>query len=478
MTLNSWLIGIGIFASAAASAGAGSSGGGGAVVCREGKKILHAYLLDLYEGRIRHGYEIPTLNASPEAQLTAAMNKLDGHPRYKALVRQVTAETLARIQFLPKDAVFDSPEDLGSRFGVVMEDGCDVEGIGFYEADDTLKVSRSIYAAFSNTDKAAFILHESLYKIARDMSHARDSAFSRQLNAMAFSRNVSGDDIQALSEQVLDGGYAWIHEQPYFAVAGTDHYGPIAISVKPDSDQAYSAHFLCRDLDGSPIGQPVKFEGSGAAVLQLEDQGCHAIEGAAGGAEGSNLMKFKIQLDAKNSMPHLRDFVSARADSQFYVEVHHPAITLPPLPTVKEEQSNRVQRPQAKKQDWRNMGVYTFSSFNHRALTECVIMRNHIHTLSGSGAVFRMACTWNKQLQSVELRGRVYRAVSAKEDQWIKLSKVTIGPDEFCAVSENTSAVLNTLSTEEVLFQSKCNQGHSGANDVMQAAVYFPSFAK
>jgi hypothetical protein len=179
------------FSSSFALAGAGSSGGGSAVVCRNAaKKIISAELLDLYEGRMRFGFAYGPVHPDANLQLETALKKLNS-PYNQALTREIAADVLQRLIFLPPSVVLAPGNDLGDEYGVVVEDGCQIEGVGFYEFDGTLKVAQPIYRAFSQMSRAAFILHEAIYKIARESSSVTSSALPRKLTAALFASNTN-----------------------------------------------------------------------------------------------------------------------------------------------------------------------------------------------------------------------------------------------------------------------------------------------
>src|SRR5690349_15496095 len=114
--------------------GAGSSGGGAAVVCRKGRKIVRAELLDIYEGRNhpRRKFLIPDRDTPVLDQVERALRRLTADPLHIPLMRQVAAEVVLAMEFLPKGVSFHSPEDLGKKLGILVPDGCAVEGVGYY----------------------------------------------------------------------------------------------------------------------------------------------------------------------------------------------------------------------------------------------------------------------------------------------------------------------------------------------------------
>ncbi|MBC7753605.1 MAG: hypothetical protein H7Z71_05155 [Moraxellaceae bacterium] len=179
-----------LFKSLIVIAGGESSGGGGAAVCRDNnKKIISAQLLDLYEGTVRFNYNIPRSSSPVKDQILGILSKIDD-PMFKQLIKQTTVQVLESSVFLPSGVGMAPTTDLGAEYAVVVPEGCAIEPIGFYEFDGSLKLSRSVYQALSETDRAAFFIHESIYKIARDLAFKRESSASRKTVAALFTLNL------------------------------------------------------------------------------------------------------------------------------------------------------------------------------------------------------------------------------------------------------------------------------------------------
>lgn len=188
--VSSILLGSIFLLSSSAFAGKETSGGGGAAVCRDSnKKITSARLLDLYEGEVRFNYNIPQINQAPKEQIISVLSKINDQ-MLKQLIYQTTAQVIQSSVFLPAGVGMAPTTDLGKDYAVVVPEGCAVEPIGFYETDGTLKLSQSVYAALSQTDRAAFFVHESVYKMAREMAFRSDSSDSRKIVASLFSNNT------------------------------------------------------------------------------------------------------------------------------------------------------------------------------------------------------------------------------------------------------------------------------------------------
>lgn len=176
-------------------AGAASSGGGAAVVCRNANnEITSARLLDLFESEVRFGHTVLQSNEDARTILNEVLGRLDEKSNLQLFLKEIVAETIESIKFLPQGVVFASPEDLGQQ-GIVVSDGCHLQGVGYYEGD-TLMVAKSIYNSFSETDKAAFIIHESLYLLARKFMGQTNSSSSRKLTGELFATDISSQEVQ------------------------------------------------------------------------------------------------------------------------------------------------------------------------------------------------------------------------------------------------------------------------------------------
>lgn len=247
------------------------------------------------------------------------------------MTRQVVADVINAMRFLPQGVALSTPEDLGTGYGVVVPDGCMIEAAGYYEQDSTLKISTAIYAAFSPTDKAAFILHEALYKIARNRLQQTDSARTRQLNAALFASNVSSSVIQALSLMGVDA------RNP-LDVKGGSNFPMISIKIEPETAEPYIFTFTCAGVGsgyGRELGSPVKFSGSGAVILSLPDVGCYSIDGEGRSINSPNpnqARTFKFTYSSGQSKSILIDKFISSSPSMTYLDVTHPEVNVPNIP--------------------------------------------------------------------------------------------------------------------------------------------------
>ena len=261
-----------MWTSFALAVGGISSGGGASVVCRDiNKQIISAELLDLFEGSVRFGFDIQYSHEDPRTQLINAIDNL--HDNFKkVLVTEVASDILKHFVFLPVNVALAASNDLGDEYGVVVKEGCALEGVGFYEDDGTLKVSRSVYNAFSETDKAAFILHEAIYKIARDTSGHKTSAPSRKLNALLFSGpTFTPDDV--VMQNMLESEIFYYPDLmdgmiPQFIVL-PQTVTDFNIITTPTSNEKYDLYVTCQyHPQHWTRGE---FHGTGATTITMSD---------------------------------------------------------------------------------------------------------------------------------------------------------------------------------------------------------------
>ncbi|MGK5084475.1 hypothetical protein WDW37_14365 [Bdellovibrionota bacterium FG-1] len=197
-------VSLGLLMGLNAHAGVGTSGGGAVAVCRDAAgHIQSAELLDLYEGKVRFGMTIDQSATDPNQGFLRAVSRFVDQPYYGALIRESAKDVLERMVFLPPGVGLSPGVDLGNDYGVVIPDGCRLEYVGYYESDGTLKVAQPVYRALSATDRAAFVIHEAVYKIAREYLGQTDSSHSRKFTAALFAGNNSEGDLIHLAQEVF-----------------------------------------------------------------------------------------------------------------------------------------------------------------------------------------------------------------------------------------------------------------------------------
>lgn len=290
-------LGIALLVSFAPSVWAGTdlSGGGTSVVCRDSSgNIKSAELLDLFEAKIRFGLTVSKSDDNPRDQIARAISWLNqGDAFASASLKESVAEIVSKFQFLPAGIGIRVGEDLGSDYAVLVPDGCALENVGYYEADGSLKVAPGIYSAFSMTDRAAFVLHEAVYRLARETSGFRDSALSRRLVGQLFASGGNPADRISLATALI---YA---NSPYSdpakvttLVLDPNQVGNIDIKISPESDKSIFSRVVCQDYRGfnNGLNEWAMSESTGSVTLsprpawRCEQLGVDVTEGRRLGA--------------------------------------------------------------------------------------------------------------------------------------------------------------------------------------------------
>lgn len=320
-------------------AGTITSGGGGSIVCRSiFKNIKSARLLDLYEGEVRYKYDIQTSKADPKIQVVAALAKLGPGGFYQVKTQEFITSVLNKFEFLPKDLVLAAPEDLGGAYGIVLPNGCALEGVGYYESGNSLKVAKPVYKAFSNTDRAAFIVHEALYKLARDTSEATDSSLSRQLTAALFASNSTPQEIQSLASKIIFAQTEWQRYPRQFIVLN-DQSGDIVFNLIPSVLNA--RYYFTTECHGivqyPPVSPYQKHELVGRSQISVKDEPCEilSLTMPSPPEEGLSVppMSFKYEVFSAGRLIFKDDNSLKNKDSGFWQSLYiaRPSI-LPSIP--------------------------------------------------------------------------------------------------------------------------------------------------
>jgi hypothetical protein len=146
-------------------AGAWSSGGGNAVVCLDSAgKISSAEVLDLYEGRVLKGLSYPASTAPYLEQAVAAANSISLKPGLPMFVADYIPKVAAKIKFLPAGAGL---RPINDSFEIVVPKGCQIMQAARFEADDIVYVDSDIWSRLNEQNRAALVMHESLYWVLR-----------------------------------------------------------------------------------------------------------------------------------------------------------------------------------------------------------------------------------------------------------------------------------------------------------------------
>lgn len=169
-----------------AQSGGVDGGGGKSVVCRaQDGKITSAEILDFFEGRVQYSLNPQSSNASVEEQIEAAVTRLSSGrgANFKHTLSSYVNFVQSNKVITPDGTSLLPVED--SHHVVVPKD-CLVEQLANFTVQNQILINGEIWNSLDNTNKAALIVHEALYKVFRDFG-ATNSIRARKSVAIAFS---------------------------------------------------------------------------------------------------------------------------------------------------------------------------------------------------------------------------------------------------------------------------------------------------
>lgn len=158
----------------------GSGGGGGAIVCSE-NGVIKADLVDLVESGFYDKTQADgALALLPwREQVKQAVNRVAfADPEFSALLVKRVGYVLENLDASLKETkgtrlIFPAPQDLSHGRLPPMPFGCQLVGAALFNDANVdiakLTISDFIWNAFDDRNKAALILHESIYLTHRDM---------------------------------------------------------------------------------------------------------------------------------------------------------------------------------------------------------------------------------------------------------------------------------------------------------------------
>lgn len=187
-------------ATAQAKHGGTSSGGGGAFVCRNPDgTVASAELLDLFEAREINGIAV---TASDEPFLDQAEKAVERigffDPVFAAEVDKNVAFVLEHQHVLSDAVTIPPPNDANPNY---QKTGCPLEGMMYFDGErNELMINPRIFSGLiSETERAAAILHEAIYKTLREKDYKPDTTSNqtRTLVGFIFNDNLDMRPVEA-----------------------------------------------------------------------------------------------------------------------------------------------------------------------------------------------------------------------------------------------------------------------------------------
>lgn len=161
-------------------------GGGKSVVCRDkAGDIVTAELLDLYEGRVQYGLVIESSSDSVLVQMENAIKRIaKGRGlKFQEVVLFAGDYVNTNKTILPAGTGLRSVND---SHHVIIPKDCRVEQLAHFTSQNQILIDGEIWNKLDDTNKAALLVHEALYKEFRNYG-AKNSLRVRSYVAYAFA---------------------------------------------------------------------------------------------------------------------------------------------------------------------------------------------------------------------------------------------------------------------------------------------------
>jgi len=147
--------------------GADAGGGGAGIFCGpEVKNQPRVQLLDMFEGKVINQYIYLEKPAPFKQQIAEIVSSFDFDLGFVQDLNNELQTFEKTMETWPHGVGISIPPDVGNQI-VPVPTGCQLAGIGFYR-DNRLVVSIDALELMTETQKAAFFLHEAIYKLHRE----------------------------------------------------------------------------------------------------------------------------------------------------------------------------------------------------------------------------------------------------------------------------------------------------------------------
>ncbi len=212
------------------AAGVLNGGGDKGIVCRDSdQEIISVETLDLYEARVQYGLEVKVKSDSYIKMAIEVLTIL-GAGRGPEFTKQIITLALRidRIKKLVPEGT--SLQILDDSYEIVTPKNCQIEQLANYVNNGLILVSGEMWHALDEVNKAALIVHETIYYEFRTETGATNSIHARKAVAYGFSGVVLEgvkDGVPDISAILCD------------TYSSKNSYGPTKYWIYPDSDPTF-----------------------------------------------------------------------------------------------------------------------------------------------------------------------------------------------------------------------------------------------
>jgi hypothetical protein len=181
------------------ASGPSTSGGGFAVVCRDmNQQILSSELLDLYEARTVHQFQLMPASGDDVRDYVRAVNngyRLQGYDfggENDQKISQNYLRFFSIVRWLPSDEKLPNLNDYGVSMNLPL--GCQLEPLAiFYDEPEHVLIDKDIWQSLDSRSRAGLVIHELNYHYLRQMkiNPDKNSMDARLMTASDFSLNLT-----------------------------------------------------------------------------------------------------------------------------------------------------------------------------------------------------------------------------------------------------------------------------------------------
>jgi tRNA splicing endonuclease len=141
-------------------------GNGGGIHYCAAEKTQELY--DIYEGQARYGYTLTDKKLSVENFIQFAIKRIDSANPYIARLVKEQIDYLQHAHMIVRPNMKLTPVDDAKI--LLVDEGCEYKQLANWdEVSGNLLVNKNYFDQLNNLNKAALYIHESLYKVGRDL---------------------------------------------------------------------------------------------------------------------------------------------------------------------------------------------------------------------------------------------------------------------------------------------------------------------
>lgn len=243
------------------------TGGGAGIFCPANiSDQPRVQLLDLYEGRINENLVIAESSTIYEEQIQEALERLSFDFSLQADMRETLSQLKINHKFLPSGVSIHAPSDLAfdDTAAVILPTGCTIGAIGYYEKSGILKISKDAYDMLTETQKAAFWIHEAFYKLVRHYNKAIDLGTSK----------TAARDTRAFVSELFSVSHKNLYQKS--TKGSWRRYGYYKTDSPWEIIPGKESYFSNANFEESPLVAPIKLPLRGGLVELFTDKASEA----------------------------------------------------------------------------------------------------------------------------------------------------------------------------------------------------------